>query len=306
MMNAARLSVGLEGYAMAERAFQQAADWGKTRVQGKPPMPASGAPLPIMHHPDVKRMLLGMKAHTEAMRAVALYAAHQLDLAKSHPDTAARAAAQARGDLLIPIVKGWSTESGIEIASQGIQVHGGMGFIEETGAAQLLRDVRITAIYEGTTGIQANDLLGRKLGRDQGAAMGALISDIERDLNALDAHDPTLRACKTAAEPCVAALRDATRNLVAAWGSDPKQGLAVAVPYLHLCGTVIGAWLMLKAAAIAAAQLAGKTDDRNFYIGKIASARFYAEHIAPRALSFARIVTSGADSVVEFDANLLG
>ncbi len=154
MMNAARLSVGLEGYAVAERAFQQAAEWARTRVQGKPPVAAASGPMPIIHHPDVKRMLLTMKSQVEAMRALGLYAAWNLDLGIGHPDEARRAAAQARGELLIPIVKGWSTETGIEIASTGIQVHGGMGFIEETGAAQPLRDVRITTIYEGTTSIQ--------------------------------------------------------------------------------------------------------------------------------------------------------
>ena len=185
MMNAARLSVGLEGYAQGERAFQQAAEWARTRVQGKPPVPlakvagsaslgTSSSPAPIIGHPDVKRMLLGMKSTVEACRALALYAAYQLDLGAAHPDPAVRKAAQARGDLLIPVVKGFCTESGIEIASVGIQVHGGMGYVEETGAAQTLRDVRITTIYEGTTGIQSNDLIGRKIGRDGGAALRGL------------------------------------------------------------------------------------------------------------------------------------
>jgi alkylation response protein AidB-like acyl-CoA dehydrogenase len=189
MMNAARLSVGLEGYAQGERAFQQAAQWARSRVQGKPPVPVakvagsaslgtSSSPAPIIGHPDVKRMLLGMKATVEASRALALYAAHQLDLGASHPDEAVRAAAQARGDLLIPIVKGFCTENGIDVASTGIQVHGGMGYVEETGAAQTLRDVRITSIYEGTTGIQSNDLIGRKFGRDRGAALRTLLDEM--------------------------------------------------------------------------------------------------------------------------------
>jgi alkylation response protein AidB-like acyl-CoA dehydrogenase len=178
MMNAARLSVGLEGYAVGERAFQRAVEWARTRIQGKPPVPQPTGPAPIINHPDVKRMLLTMKSSTEAARAMALYAAMQLDIAVHDPDEKRRAAAQARGDLLIPIVKGWCTEIGNEVTGLGVQVHGGMGFIEETGAAQYVRDVRITTIYEGTTGIQSNDLIGRKLGRDRGAAMAELIADI--------------------------------------------------------------------------------------------------------------------------------
>ena len=185
MMNSARLSVGLEGYAMGERAFQHAAEWARSRIQGKPPVAQASGPAPIINHPDVKRMLLTMKSSTEAGRALALYAAFQLDLAKYSDDEEQRAAAQSRADLLIPIVKGWCTEVGNEMAAVGVQVHGGMGFIEETGAAQYVRDARITTIYEGTTGIQANDLLGRKIGRDRGAAMTALLGDMSRDLEAI-------------------------------------------------------------------------------------------------------------------------
>ena len=182
MMNSARLSVASEGYAVGERAFQRALEWARTRIQGKPPVPAPAGPLPIIHHPDVKRMLLLMKAQTEASRALTLYTALQFDLAEHGADEQQRAAAHARGELLTPIVKGWCTEIGNEVAALGVQVHGGMGFIEETGAAQYMRDVRITTIYEGTTGIQSNDLIGRKLGRDRGAAMAALIADMQRDL----------------------------------------------------------------------------------------------------------------------------
>jgi alkylation response protein AidB-like acyl-CoA dehydrogenase len=307
MMNAARLSVGLEGYALAERAFQQAADWAKTRVQGKPPVPnPGGGPLPIIHHPDVKRMLLTMKSTTEAMRALGLYAAHQLDLGSDHPDEAKRAAAAARGDLLIPIVKGWSTENGVELASLGIQIHGGMGFIEETGAAQTLRDVRITTIYEGTTGIQANDLIGRKIGRDHGAAMGLLLSAISADLEAIKSSNAAVAAAKSAAAEGVQILRDATASLLASQQSDPKRGLAIAVPYLKTAGTVLGAWLMARSASIAAAGIAAGSKESEYYNSKLASARFYAEHVAPMALSYARIVKNGIDSVVSTDAALIG
>src|SRR5579862_2319855 len=177
MMNSARLSVGSEGYAVGERAFQRAAEWARTRIQGSPPVAAASERVPIIHHPDVKRMLLTMKAQTEASRALTLYGAFQFDIAEHGADAALRNSAQARGELLTPIIKGWCTETANEVAAIGLQVHGGMGFIEETGAAQYVRDVRITTIYEGTTGIQSNDLIGRKLARDRGAAMSALIAD---------------------------------------------------------------------------------------------------------------------------------
>src|SRR5580658_5767343 len=182
MMNAARLSVGLEGYAVAERAYQGALDWARNRVQGRPADQTTAKPLSIVHHGDVRRMLLTMKSQIEAMRYLALYAASQLDRGAHHEDAAVRKACKARGEFLIPIVKGWCTETGLEIASLGIQVHGGMGFIEETGAAQAMRDVRISTIYEGTTGIQAQDLIGRKLAKDSGAAFMALAADISAEL----------------------------------------------------------------------------------------------------------------------------
>ena len=176
MMNAARLSVGVQGIGLAELALQQAGNWARSRVQGRPPVKKEGAAATIGYHPDVRRMLLAMRSGVEAMRALALYAALQLDLARAAADPGGRRAALLRAELLVPIVKGWGTEHGTELVSLGLQVHGGMGYIEETGIAQTLRDVRITTIYEGTTAIQANDLLGRKLGRDGGAAMNALLA----------------------------------------------------------------------------------------------------------------------------------
>jgi 3-(methylthio)propanoyl-CoA dehydrogenase len=304
MMNAARLAVGLEGYAVSERAFQQAAEWGRTRVQGKPPVAATQGPATIIHHPDVKRMVLTMKSHTEAMRALALYAASQLDLT-DHSDKQRSSAAAARGALLIPIVKGWSTESGIELASLGIQVHGGMGFIEETGAAQAYRDVRISAIYEGTTGIQANDLMNRKIGRDQGAAMNALLDEAARDLEAIKSTDASVRASKTAASEAIAALRGATATIVKFMSSEPANAYAVSVPFLKLSGFALGGWLLAKSAALAESKIAGGDTDKPFLNGKIASARFYAEHVLPQALAFARVVEAGAESVVKTNPDLL-
>jgi alkylation response protein AidB-like acyl-CoA dehydrogenase len=302
MMNVARLAVGLQGYAVAERAFQQAADYARTRVQGRNSAAAKGAPAPIIHHPDVKRMLLEMKAGTEAMRALTLYAAWQLDLAESHADPAARARAQAQGDLLIPIVKGWCTEFGVELASLGIQVHGGTGFIEETGAAQWLRDVRITAIYEGTTGIQANDLLGRKLLRDKGAAMTQLLTQIEQELAAQAGTGPaqTVRAETLAA---VKLLRETTGKLLELGATQPDRALAVAVPYLMMCGFVLGAWLMARAAKLVSADPAQAGQE--FNAAKLATARAYVGHLLPRALACSRIILSGSDCIAGVDATLI-
>ncbi len=303
MMNAARLSVGLEGYAVGERAFQRAAEWARNRIQGKPPVPQPAGPAPIINHPDVKRMLLLMKSSTEAARALALYAALQLDLATHSAAEETRAAAQARADLLIPIVKGWSTEVGNESAGIGVQIHGGMGFIEETGAAQYVRDVRITTIYEGTTGIQSNDLLGRKLGRDRGAAMLALVKDMSRELQALDAADMATSTTRQAAVDAVTLLEGATAALLEMLASRADLAMAVSVPYLKLCGYVAGGWLMAKSSAIAAKHKDGA--DREFYQAKQRTALFYAEHVLPLATALSQIVTKGAGSVVETDAALV-
>ncbi|MGC1457040.1 MAG: acyl-CoA dehydrogenase [Steroidobacteraceae bacterium] len=298
MMNAARLAVGLQGYAVAERAFQQAADYARGRIQGRSTSGAKGA-APIIQHPDVKRMLLEMKAGTEAMRALTLYAAWQLDLAESHSDPAVRAQAQAQGDLLIPIVKGWCTEFGVELASTGIQVHGGTGFIEETGAAQWLRDVRITSIYEGTTGIQANDLIGRKLLRDKGAAMMGLLAQIEPELAATSGSD----AMCYEALASVRLLREATGRLLALGATEPDRCLAVAVPYLMMCGFVLGGWLMARAAKLVRADAAQA--GQAFNVSKLTSARAYIGQLLPRAQGYARIVTNGSESVAGVDAALI-
>ncbi|MFZ9873221.1 MAG: acyl-CoA dehydrogenase [Steroidobacteraceae bacterium] len=307
MMNAARLSVGLEGYAVADRAYQQAAEWARTRVQGKPPVPGVSAPAPIIHHPDVKRMLLTMKSQIEALRAVALYASFQLDLGARHPDAATQAAAQARGDLLIPVVKACSTEAGIELTSLGVQVHGGMGFVEETGAAQPYRDVRITTIYEGTTAIQSNDFIGRKLARDRGAAMGSLIADMRSELAAISPSGAAdvmaaVSESKAVTLEAIDALESAVKSVLAAYAQGPERALAVSVPALRLAGYVIGGWLLTKSAAIAARKLGESGADSDFLRGKLASARFYAGHVLPQAHALSRVVATGATSVLEVDA----
>jgi hypothetical protein len=245
-------------------------------------------------------MLLTMKSTTEASRALALYTAFQLDIATHGADAAVRAAAQARVDLLIPIVKGWCTEVGNETAALGVQVHGGMGFIEETGAAQYVRDVRITTIYEGTTGIQSNDLIGRKLGRDHGAAVFSFLSEMSYDLERLSVDNDATKATRNAVLDAVVLLKGATSALLEMLASRPDLAMAVSVPYLRLCGCVAGGWLMAKSAAIAAKQKDGP--DRDFYGAKIRTALFYAEHVLPQAAALSQVVIKGANSVVETDA----
>jgi acyl-CoA dehydrogenase len=304
MMNAARLSVGLEGYALGERAYQQALEWSRNRVQGKPAtqLPSTdGKPRPIAYHADVKRMLLTMKAYTDAARAIALYAALQLDIARHSADSEVRSTAQARGELLIPIVKAFSTETGIAMTSLGVQVHGGMGFIEETGAAQFSRDVRIAAIYEGTTGIQASDLIGRKVARDGGAAMTSLLADMQAELALLPNNDPGSMCAKNAALEAVASLRDATTSVLQSYRQSAELAFAVAVPYLMLSGLAIGGWLMAKSRAIAAQKSATEPD---FYRGKQQIARCYLEHVLPETLALSRVVSNGMASIAEADPNL--
>jgi hypothetical protein len=242
-------------------------------------------------------MLMSMRSQVEAMRALAYFAAATLDKAKHHPDAAEKRRSQALLDLLTPIVKGWCTEQGVEVASTGIQVHGGMGFIEETGATQYLRDARITTIYEGTTGIQANDLVGRKVGLEKGATALAVIAAMRAELARLSG-EPSLRdGLKEALE----GLEGATRWIVETFPAGPKAVAAVSVPYLKLFGTVAGGWMMARAALAAAERLKQPGADRDFLEGKLASARFYAEHELPRAATLAREVTRGADSVLALD-----
>jgi alkylation response protein AidB-like acyl-CoA dehydrogenase len=302
MMNNARLNVGLQGVAIAERAYQQAAAYARGRVQGRE-IGASGkaGAVPIIRHPDVRRMLLTMKAATEAARALTYYAFASLDLARRHPDAAERARHQARVDLLTPVAKAWSTDLGVEVASTGIQVHGGMGFIEETGAAQHLRDARIAPIYEGTNGIQAADLVARKIGRDGGEAARAFLAE-------LDALAPVLAATAGEDLPAigrrlaegVAALRVATDAVATLQTQRPAAAAAAASPYLRLFGVVTGGFLMAKAALAAARALGRESGDSAFHQAKIATARFYADHILSLAPALVHPVAAGSDSVLAF------
>jgi alkylation response protein AidB-like acyl-CoA dehydrogenase len=301
MMNHARLGVGIEGVALAERAWQHALEYAKTRVQGREIGQKSGDRVTIIHHPDVRRMLLSMKAQVEAMRALAYFAAALLDKSKHHPDPAGKRRSHALLDLLTPVVKGWCTEQAVEIASTGVQVHGGMGFIEETGAAQYLRDARITTIYEGTTGIQANDLAGRKVGAEKGATALALAGEMQDLAAKLTAAGGSVASISGSYAEGVRALVEATRWIVDAFPRDPRAVAAVSVPYLKLFGTVAGGWMMARAALIASAGLSEPDADREFLEAKLATARFFIEHELPKAAAFAREVTHGAESVLSVE-----
>lgn len=310
MMNAARLAVGVQGIGMSERALQQASAWAHARVQGRPITIKSGptspgTPATIHEHPDVRRMLLTLRSGVEALRALGLYAALQLDLSKAAIDATARAQAQVRVELLIPIVKAWSTERGIELASLAMQVHGGMGYIEETGVAQTYRDVRIAAIYEGTTGIQANDLLGRKLGRDGGLAMRELLMEAEQELQNLRNGDTNVNKLASAGLHALADLRLSTEALLAQLAATPAQAYAVAVPYLMLCGYALGGWLMVRAAAVAQQRLSAGDADTDFLRAKLQTVRFYVMQTLPQAMALAAVVQEGGASVAEADADLI-
>jgi alkylation response protein AidB-like acyl-CoA dehydrogenase len=305
MMNAARLSVGVQGLSQSERALQLALDWSRSRLQGKPPGDPAPGPVAIINHPDVKRMLLSMKARVEAMRALAYTTALALDTAQRDPDANVRAAALSRAELLTPIVKGWCTETAIQVTSTGMQVHGGMGFIEETGAAQFLRDVRVAAIYEGTTAIQSNDLIGRKLGRDRGTAMAQLLKELLAGLDAMRANDVDTKTIKNASIESLTVLRDATEALMLLHAEAPVRALAVSVPYLELCGVIISGALMAKSAGVAAQALSAGSEETAFYQAKLRTARFYVDQVLPMAYGLARIVKSGAGSVDLTDVALI-
>lgn len=286
MMNNARLSVGIQGLAIAERAYQQAATFARSRVQSKDdgsPKPASVA---IVHHADVRRMLMSMRSQIEAMRALGYYTAAGIDGALKQPDKEAGRRIQDRVDLLIPIVKAWFTDLGNEIASTGVQIHGGMGFIEETGAAQHLRDARILPIYEGTNGIQARDLVGRKVAKDGGETMLALVAEMRataEEMKAAPGDD--IEAIRTGLVAAADALEDATKWVAQSVKAELVNALAGSVPFLRLAGTALGGWLLARSALVAQNKLAARDGDPAFLEAKLVTARFYAEVILPPALA---------------------
>ena len=293
MMNNARLNVGLQGVAVAERAYQHAVAYARERVQSAP-VDGGKDSVTIIHHPDVRRMLMSMRAQTEAMRALAYYTNAALDRSRHHEDSETRGYNSRRTDLLTPVVKAWCTDLGVDIASTGVQMHGGMGFIEETGAAQYFRDSRIAPIYEGTNGIQAIDLLGRKLLRDGGAAMDELLAE----LDALpDSDDPELAPILAAQKNATQTLRRATEWMLDPAHNDVNRKFAGAHAFLHLAGTVVGGWLMTRAALTTAkGDTTGASPE--FLNSKRITARFYADHILPRADMHLATITRGGDSVM--------
>jgi len=300
MMNAARFGVGLQGIGVGERAYQQALAYARDRVQGRA-VEGSAGPVAIIEHPDVRRMLLHMRSHVEAARALAYVAAAQSDLAHHHPDPARRAQAQARYEFLVPIVKGWSTEMAVEVASLGVQVHGGMGFIEETGAAQHYRDARILPIYEGTTAIQANDLLGRKTVRDGGAAARALADEMRATVAALRVPGaPDLAAIAAHLEAATAAFTASVDYLLRTAPGDPRAAYAGTVPFLRLAGIALGGWQLARAALLAHERRNGP--EASFYRAKLASARFFADHALSMAGALHAAIAAGGAGALDLAA----
>ncbi|MBT2790818.1 acyl-CoA dehydrogenase [Paraburkholderia strydomiana] len=303
MMNAARFAVGMQGVGVSDRAYQKAVAYAKDRVQSRPVDGSAKQPVAIIQHPDVRRMLSTMRALTEASRALAYVAAGHCDIAHRHPDEATRASHLAIYEFLVPIVKGWSTELSIDVTSLGVQVHGGMGFIEETGAAQYYRDARILPIYEGTTAIQANDLIGRKTVRDGGKVAKSLLEGVAETVESLGAQQgPAFGSMKKYLEQGQRSLSAAIDFVVANTKDDPNAVFAGSVPYLKLAGIVLGGWQMARALLVAAQK---RDEDPAFYSAKIATAQFYAEHVLPLASALEASIVSakGSEGVLALSAD---
>ncbi|KPU89099.1 acyl-CoA dehydrogenase [Variovorax paradoxus] len=297
MMNSARYAVGMQGIAIAERAYQHAVAYARERVQSRPVDGSINASAAIIHHPDVKRMLMTMRAYTEGCRAMASVAAAAYDAAHHHPDADARKQNQAFYEFMVPLVKGYSTEMSLEVTSLGVQVHGGMGFIEETGAAQYYRDAKILTIYEGTTAIQANDLVGRKTARDGGQTAKAIAAQIEKteaelaksDSAAAKAVHKRLKAAREAFVEVVDFVAGQTK-------ASPNAVFAGSVPYLMLAGNLVAGWQLARSLIVAQDQ-ASHNVDVDFMQAKITTARFYAEHILAKAPGLRDSIVDGAESV---------
>ncbi len=297
MMNSARYAVGMQGIAVAERAYQKAVSFAKDRVQSRPVDGSIKAGAPIIHHPDVKRMLMTMRAYTEGCRAMASGAAAAYDASHHHPDAEVRKQNLAFYEFMVPLVKGYSTEMSLEVTSLGVQVHGGMGFIEETGAAQYYRDAKILTIYEGTTAIQANDLIGRKTMRDSGQTAKAIAAQIELtegDLTSQGSADALAVAKRLKAARL--ALIDVIEFVVDFGKNSPNAVFAGSVPYLMLAGNVVAGWQMARSLLVAQAEFA-KGVDVEFMKAKITTARFYADHLLTKAPGMRDSIVEGADCV---------
>jgi alkylation response protein AidB-like acyl-CoA dehydrogenase len=297
MMNAARYAVGVQGIAIAERAYQKAVGYAKDRVQSRPVDGSLSAAAPIIHHPDVKRMLMTMRSVTEGCRAMASVAAAAYDVAHHHPDAEVRKQNATFYEFLVPLVKGYSTEMSLEVTSLGVQVHGGMGFIEETGAAQYYRDAKILTIYEGTTAIQANDLVGRKTARDGGASAKAIAAQIEKTEAELGQRDSAnARAMQQRLKAAREAFVDVVDFIAANTRSNPNAAFAGSVPYLMLAGNLMAGWQLARSLLVAE-ELSAKGQDVAFMQAKITTARFYADHILSRAPGVRDAVVDGAEAV---------
>jgi 3-(methylthio)propanoyl-CoA dehydrogenase len=299
MMNTARLSVGLEGLAVGERAYQQAVAYARERRQGRAPGAPAGESSPIIQHPDVRRMLLTMRSQIEALRCIAYLNAESLDLARLHPDGDVRRRRQELADLLTPMTKGWGTDLGVELTSLAVQVHGGMGYIEETGVAQHYRDARIAPIYEGTNGIQAMDLVGRKLPMRAGGVMTDFLEGIAATADELVASAGDLPAIGKHLAQAHATLRQTTDWLLANGRADPDNALAGATPYLRMCGIVTGGWLLARSAQAAVRALDDGRGEAEFLRQKVVTARFYAEQLLPQAAGLGPAVTAGPADLAE-------
>ena len=299
MMNAARYAVGLQGIAVAERAYQQAVQYARDRVQSRPVDGSMNTSAPIIHHPDVRRMLMTMRSLIEGCRAMASVAAAAFDAAHAHPDAQARQQNAAFYEFMVPLIKGYSTEMSLEATSLGVQVHGGMGFIEETGAAQHYRDAKILTIYEGTTAIQANDLIGRKTARDGGQTAKAIAAQIEKTEAALlangSAHAVAVAArLKAGREAFVDVVNFVAGNTKAS----PNAVFSGSVPYLMLAGNLMAGWQLARSLLVAQEQVAAGQEVA-FMKAKISTARFYADHILTRIPGLRNSIVEGAEAVTD-------
>lgn len=298
MMNAARFGVGLQGIGLAERAYQRAVAFAKDRVQSRD-LTGSPAPVAIIHHPDVRRMLMSMRSQTEAARALAYVGAALCDTAHHHPDAAVRAHNLATYEYLVPVIKGWSTEMSQDVARDGVQVHGGMGFIEETGAAQYYRDAKILTIYEGTTAIQANDLIGRKTVRDGGAVAKGIIAQVRAtEARLADMDGVHFQAILAQLARASTDLEAVVEFVVANTKADIKGVFAGSVGYLKLAGIVLGGWQMARAAIVAQHKLTTGEGDVSFFEAKIATARFFADHILSQSSGLRSSIIDGSAGVL--------
>ena len=298
MMNAARFSVGVQGYAVADRAYQHSLEYAKERVQMADAATRDKTPVRIIQHPDVRRMLMWQKANLEAMHALSYVTAASLDMSNKHPDEKVRKQHKAFVELMIPVVKGWCTENAVELCSTALQVFGGMGYVEETGIAQQYRDVRITTIYEGTTGIQALDLVGRKLIRDMGATATTVIKDMEKFAKEAAAHDNAdVKAIGEALLKSIANLAEVSQWIGMNAMGDLRKAFACSVPYLKLWGITAGGWQMARAAKIAAEKIASGDADP-FYAAKVTTAKFFASHVLSQGAWYKRQIIDGAGDVM--------